>query len=364
MIVHDVIIVGAGPAGLATAIAATKRNLSYLVVEKGALVNTILHFPMHMVFFTTPELLEIGGLPFVTPYEKPTRKEALRYYRRTAETYNLKIAFGETVVAVRPDSYESGSPHPSPFPASGERGLRLADAPAFLVESRRPDGAVEGRRARTVVIATGAYDLSNLCDIPGENLPHVSHYYTEPHPYWRKPVVIVGGQNSAAEAALDLHRAGAHVTIVHRGPEFGRSLKYWVKPDLENRVKEGSIAARLNARVVRITEKTAIVQQTVGSYTITEELPADGVFLLTGYHSDVRLLAACGVRCDPVTFEPEFNSETFESNVPGLYLAGQVITGRQSGKIFIENGRFHGERVVDVIARRLAPSEADALVSR
>lgn len=334
MFVHDLLVVGSGPAGLATAIAATRRNLSYLVLEKGALVNSLLHFPTNMVFFTTPELLEIGGLPFVTPYEKPTRVEALNYYRRTAETFGLTIAFGETVTGITRDSDD-----------------------LLTVRTRLADGTAPERRARAVVLAAGAYDKPNLLDIPGEDLPHVRHYYTEPHPFWRKHVVIVGGQNSSAEAALDLYRSGARVTIIHRGEAFGSSLKYWVKPDIENRVKAGAIAARFSARVVRITETSVFVAQ--GGHT--EEMAADAVFLLTGYHSDTSLLTACGVRYDPVTFEPQYDPDTFESNVPGLYLAGQIITGRQSGKIFIENGRFHGERVVDVIAQRLA---ARALVSR
>ena len=335
MFVHDLLIVGSGPAGLATAIAASKRNLSYLVLERGALVNSLLHFPTNMVFFTTPELLEIGGLPFVTPYDKPTRQEALRYYRRTAETFGLSIAFGETVTGITRDDSDE----------------------LLTVRTRHADGTTQERRARTVVLAAGAYDKPNLLDIPGEDLPHVSHYYSEPHPFWRKHVVIVGGQNSSAEAALDLYRSGARVTIIHRGETFGSSLKYWVKPDIENRVKEGAIAARFSARVVRITNTSVFVAQ--GGHT--EEMAADAVFLLTGYHSDTSLLTACGVQYDPVTFEPQYDPDTFESNVPGLYLAGQIITGRQSGKIFIENGRFHGERVVDVIGGRLA---ARALVSR
>jgi thioredoxin reductase (NADPH) len=367
MHVYDLIIVGSGPAGLATAIAASKRKLSYLVLEKGALVNTILHFPKHMVFFTTPELLEIGGLPFVTPYEKPTRYEALRYYRRAADTYNLNVAFGETVL-----SAQRGTGPASADPASDDP----TGAPLVVKTLWRPDGAPESAgepreyRTRTLVLATGAYDLPNLCGMPGEDLPHVLHYYTEPHPFYRKRVVIIGGQNSAAEAALDLYRSGSHVTIVHRKPEFGTSLKYWVKPDIENRVKEGTVAAKLGARVVRITPTSVLIEPVPDAGPVPygtkptgpEELPADAVFLLTGYHSDVTLLHACGVTTSEKTLEPTFDQETFETNVPGIYVAGQVITGQQSGKIFIENGRFHGERVADVIATRLAASNAGALV--
>jgi thioredoxin reductase (NADPH) len=335
MAVYDILIIGSGPAGLSTAIAARRRQLSNLVIERGALVNSISKFPVNMVFFTTPELLEIGGVPFTTPYEKPTRTEALRYYRKVADAQQVEIAFGQTVEGIR--QVESGT-----------------DDARMIVITRDVEGVTREHRARYVVLATGAYDKPNRLDIPGEDLPHVNHYYTEAHPHWRKHVVIVGGQNSAAEAALELYRNGARVTIVHRKPEFGTSLKYWVKPDIENRVREGSVAARFNARLIEIKQTSVIMEQKQSDGSVvTEELQADAVFLLTGYRSDTALLAACGVTFNPVTFEPEHDPETFESNVPGLYLAGQVLTGRQSGKIFIENGRFHGERVVEVIARRL-----------
>ena len=341
MTVYDLVIVGAGPAGLATAIAAKKRNLSCLVLEKGAVVNTLLHFPTNMAFFTTPELLEIGGLPFVTPYDKPTRLESLRYYRRCVDTYELAIDLDETVAGVRVDE------------SHGERRL--------IVDTRSDKRGERHIPARTVVMATGAFDLPNLIGVPGEDLPHVSHYYREAHPFYRKQVVIVGGANSTADAALDLYRSGAHVTIVHRKPEFAQSIKYWVKPDLENRVKEGSIKARMNAHVTKITPTHVTIDQQ-GAF---EELPADAVLLLTGYHADSQLFERAGIRYDPMTKVPDFDAETFETNVPGLYLAGQVTTGIYTGKIFIENGRFHGERVVDVIARRLAASGTTSeLVSR
>jgi thioredoxin reductase (NADPH) len=326
MSLYDLVIVGAGPAGLAAAIAAKEHRLRHVVLEKGVVVNTILHFPLNMVFFTTPELLEIGNLPFVTPYEKPTRAEALRYYRRVVDTYDLAIEMGQTVTSV------------------------TRDADGFVVHTTSDEGP---RRwtARTVVIATGAYDLPNRMDVPGEDLPHVSHYYTEAHAYYRKRVVIVGGANSTADAALEMYRAGVHVTIVHRHEDWAKGLKYWVRPDLENRVKEGSIAARMSARVTRITPKTVEIVRADGT---PESLPADHVFLLTGYHSDTTLLAHAGVTFDPVELAPAFDPETFETNVPGVYVIGNVTTGRQTGRIFIENGRFHGRKVVDVIAERLA----------
>ena len=221
MVLRDVIVVGAGPAGLATAIAAAKSGLSCQVIEKGALVNSLLHYPTEMVFFTTPELMEIGGMPFVSPYDKPTRLEALRYYRRVSDAYTLDIVFDETVVAITRDA---SLPDPSG---------------SLVVDTRSARGVRRSVHGRTVVVATGAYDFPNRLGVPGEDLPHVSHYFTQPHPFFRKQVVVVGGKNSAAEAALELYRSGARVTIVHRGAAMGQSIKYWVKPDIDNRIKDG-----------------------------------------------------------------------------------------------------------------------------
>jgi thioredoxin reductase (NADPH) len=330
---RDLLVVGAGPAGLAVSIAAGKAGLGALIVEKGALVNSIAHFPSGMTFFTTPELLEIGGLPFVTPYEKPTRGEALRYYRRVADTYRLEIAFDELVETVT-------------------RG-----AGAFVVRSRCLSAARAGaqveRRARHVVLASGYYDQPNRLGVPGEDLPHVSHYYDDPHPYYRKHVVVVGGKNSAAIAALELHRAGAaSVTLVHRGPGLSSSVKYWIKPDIENRIKEGSVRALFETRVCEIRPDRVVVAgpgQPVGT-----ELPADAVFLLTGYQPDARLLREAGVRVEPESLRPEYDPETFETNVPGLFVAGSIVSGRDTNRTFIENGRFHGDAIVAAIRARRA----------
>jgi len=326
MSLRDVLIVGAGPSGLATAIAAKQHGLDYAIVEKGVLVNSIFNFPMHMVFFTTPELLEIGGLPLVTPYDKPTRLEALRYYRRVVDTYDLPISFHEKVTSIE----------------------REPDG-RFIVETENDRGVGRVREARAVVLAIGYYDLPNYLHIPGEDLPHVSHYYTDAHPYYRGRVVIVGGKNSAAEAALELFRAGAHVTIVHRHPALGDSIKYWVKPDIENRIKEGSVAARFNACVTSITPVSVVIDQ----QGRREEIPADGVFLLTGYHPDVDLMRSAGINVDDETLAPELNMETFETNVPNLFIAGGAIAGKRTGNIFIENGRFHGVKIIDVLVERL-----------
>ncbi|HZM96680.1 MAG TPA: YpdA family putative bacillithiol disulfide reductase [Vicinamibacterales bacterium] len=324
MPVRDVLIVGAGPSGLATAIAAKQHGLDYVIVEKGVLVNSIFNFPPLMVFFTTPELLEIGGLPLVTPYDKPTRLEALRYYRRVVDTFGLQISFHEEVQQI--DRENDGT---------------------FTVTTKSRSGT-RVRQARAVVLAIGYYDLPNCLGVPGEDLPHVSHYYSEAHPYYRQRVVIVGGKNSAAEAALELFRAGVHVTLVHRRAALGDSIKYWVRPDIDNRIKEGSIAARFESRVVEI-RPTEIVIERQGTL---ETLPAEAVFLLTGYHPDVELMRRAGIECDPETLAPTLNPETFESNVPNLFLAGGAVAGKNTGNIFIENGRFHGERIIKILSDR------------
>jgi thioredoxin reductase (NADPH) len=326
MSIFDLIVVGAGPAGLAAAIAAKGRGLRYFIVEKGALVNSLLHYPTDMVFFTTPELLEIGSMPFVSPYEKPTRQEALRYYRRVTDAVGLDIAFGEPVSGVR----------------RGGDGL-------FRVTSQSASGEPRLRQAQAVVIATGAYDLPNRLDVPGEDLPHVSHYFREPHPFYRRRVVVVGGKNSAAEAALVLFRSGVEVVLVHRGAALGDSIKYWVKPDIENRIKEGSVAARFETRVVEITPEHVVLDGPAGR--VIE--PAHAVLLMTGYRSDTALLKTAGAEIDETMGAPYHNPDTFESSIPGLFVVGACIAGSQSGRIFIENGRFHGEVAVRTIADRV-----------
>jgi thioredoxin reductase (NADPH) len=324
----DVLIIGAGPAGLAAAIAARERGLSSVVLEKGALVHSLLHYPSAMVFFTTPELMEIGGLPFVSPHEKPTRLEALRYYRRVTDHFALDVRLGERVTTL-----------------AGEAGG------GFRVTSVR-DGREEppgDRRARFVVIASGAYDVPNRIGVPGEDLRHVSHYYQDAHCHYRQRVVIVGGKNSAAEAALEIHRAGGQALIVHRGAALGESIKYWVKPDIENRIKEGSIQARFGTRVTAITPTEVLLDGPDGA--VRE--PADAVLLLTGYRSDPTLLRQAGADLDATTGAPIHAEATYETTVPGLFVIGAAIAGSQSGRIFIENGRFHGGVVIAEIARRL-----------
>jgi thioredoxin reductase (NADPH) len=330
MAVRDVIIVGAGPAGLATAIAARQLGLDYQVVEKGSVTDAIYRYPTHMTFFTTPELLEIGGMPLITPFEKPTRLEALRYYRRVAEAYQLQLALHEEVTAVTST-------------ASGHA--------TFEVESRGRLGQVRTRESRAVVLAMGYFDHPNRLGVPGEDLPHVSHYYHEAHPHYRQRVVVVGGKNSACETALELFRAGAHVTLVHRGETLGESVKYWVRPDIENRIRNGSIAAHFATEVVEIRPSEVVVRRK--GATERQALPAEAVLLLTGYHADADFLRRCGVEIDAESLVPRHDPHTFESNVANLFIAGGQVAGRRTGSVFIENGRFHGEQIARALAERL-----------
>jgi thioredoxin reductase (NADPH) len=340
MQIRDVTIVGAGPAGLASAIAAKRAGLDYSIIEKGVLVNSIYRFPVNMVFFTTPELLEIGGLPLVSPFEKPTRLEALRYYRRVVDTYDLQIEFGHEVVSVVPEETR-GPAVPGAVPPSEREAI-------FAVETRSDKGVRRVRHSRNVIFAVGYFDHPNSVGVPGEDLPHVSHYYTEAHGFYRKNVVIVGGGNSAAETALELFRAGASATLVVRRPALKDSIKYWVRPDIENRIKEGSVKAFFRTRVAEI-QPTQIIIERDG---VKEEIPADAVLLLTGYHPDCDLYRRAGIRLQHDSMSPDFNPETFETNVPGLFLAGGAICGKDTSNIFIENGRFHGETIISVIAHR------------
>jgi thioredoxin reductase (NADPH) len=330
MSVRDLIIIGAGPSGLAAAIAARQHGIDYQVLEQGVLVNSIYRFPPQMVFFTTPELLEIGGLPFVSPFDKPTRAEALRYYRRVVDTYDLQISFDEQVLGVARDAGDA----------------KESNGDIFEVETRSSRGVRRVRLGRYVIFAIGYYDRPVMLGVPGEDLPQVSHYYSDPHIHYRQRVVIVGGGNSAAEWALEAFRAGAHVTVVHRHPQLKSTIKYWVRPDIENRIKEGSIAARFNQCVREIRPTTVLLAN-------GEELPADAVYLLTGYRADSDLIGRAGIEWNERE-GPVHDPETFETNVPGIFIAGGAIAGVETGTIFIENGRFHGERIVETIARRLA----------
>ena len=316
---YDIICIGAGPTGLATAIEAKRAGMRPLVIDKSCLCNSIYHYPVNMVFFTTPELLEIGDLPLVCAAEKPTRGEALKYYRRAAEHYGLELRLYERVMRVE-----------------GQNG-------DFTVATKTEKRIEAKYQARKIAVATGYYDLPNLVGVPGENLPHVSHYYTEPHAFWNQDVVVIGGKNSAAEAALDLYRNGARVTLVHRNKDLGATVKYWVRPDIENRIKAGQVKALFETRVKEITAEEVVVENGAGE----KRLRARQIFALTGYHPDYAFIESLGVQLDPENRKPNLNPKTLESNVPGVHLAGVVTGGRHTGEIFIENGRLHGKQIVE-----------------
>lgn len=318
---YDVICIGAGPTGLACAIDAKLAGLRPLVLDKGCLCNSLFHYPTNMSFFTTPERMEIGDLPMTTVGGKPTRTEALKYYRRAVEHFELDVHQYEKVERI--DGKDE----------------------AFTVHTTDRSGSHYEYRGRKIVIATGFYDRPNHLNVRGEELPHVSHYFNEAHPYWNQEVVVVGGGNSAAEAALELFRAGAHVTIVHRGGEMGRSLKYWVKPDIENRIRGSEIRAMFDSHVVSIESNRVIIKNGRSE----EPVPATQVFALIGYHPDFDFLTRAGIALDAKTKKPAIDPETLETNIPGIYVAGVVVGGLQTSRIFIENGRFHGRQIIAAI---------------
>ncbi len=319
MATYDIICIGAGPTGLACAIEAKRAGMNPLVIDKGCLCNSIFHYPVNMVFFTTPELLEIGDLPLVSAAEKPVRTEALKYYRKAAEHFQLELRLFERVLRI--DGHDGN----------------------FTVVTQTEKGTEQRYTGKKISVATGYYDLPNVMGIPGEDFPHVSHYYTEPYEFWNQEVVVIGGKNSAAEAALDLYRNGARVTLVHRNAEMGSTIKYWVRPDIENRIKAGQVRALFQTHVKQITSDEVVVHNGGGE----KRLPAKQVFALTGYHPDFAFIERLGVHLDRETRKPALDPNTLESNVPGIYLAGVVIGGRHTGEIFIENGRFHGKQIIE-----------------
>ena len=322
--IFDLLVVGAGPTGLACAIEAQKVGFRTVVVDKGCLCNSLFHYPAHMTFFTTPELLEIGGIPFPSPNPKPTRNEALQYYRRVAEYFKLDLRLYHHVEGV-----------------AGSDG-------AFTVHTEDRFGRSGALKARKLALSTGYYDLPNLMGIPGEKLSKVHHYYNDPHPYFGMDVVVIGGKNSAAIAALELWRSGARVTLVYRGPEVPPHVKYWIKPDIENRIKNGEIKAYFGSHVVEITPDAAVVETPEGRVTLKN----DFVFALTGYHPDFSFLEKLGVRFEGEDRLPVCDAETLESNVPGIYLAGVIVAGSRTNEIFIENGRFHGQQLAKAMASK------------
>ena len=325
----DLLVIGAGPTGMACAIEAQRAGFTALLVDKGCLCNSLFHYPANMTFFTTPELLEIGDIPFSSPNQKPNRSEALEYYRKVAEHYALDVRQYETVERV-----------------TGSDGR-------FLVHTVDRFGRKLEHRARKLVVATGYYDLPNYLGIPGEDLNKVRHYYDEPHPFFDRDVVVIGGKNSAAIAALDLWRHGARVTLVHRGAEMHRHVKYWILPDINNRIKNGEISAYFGSNVTNITEDEVALATPQGPLM----LPNHFVFALTGYHPDFDFIDRLGVTLDEENDRvPVCDPATLESNVPGIYLAGVIVAGERTNEIFIENGRFHGQLIAEALRGKLQPA--------
>jgi thioredoxin reductase (NADPH) len=321
----DVVVVGAGPTGLACGIELKRRGVRSVMIDKGCVVNSLYNYPTNLVFFTTPELLEIGDIPMTSLNEKPVRAEALKYYRRVANHYQLDIRQYQRVEGI-----------------AGEDG-------AFVTHTRDAYGCPHQYASKKVILATGYYDVPNLLNVPGEDLPKVIHYYKEPHPYYDRDVLIVGAKNSAVIAALELWWTGARVTMVHRGTEIHKNVKYWLKPNIENRIKNGEIPMHWNSRVVDIRETSVRIATPGGE----KELKNDFVFAMTGYRPDVEFLEAHGIRFDQETQRPYTNPDTLESDRKGMYLAGVIVAGMHTSEIFIENGRFHGKAIAEAIASAL-----------
>jgi thioredoxin reductase (NADPH) len=315
----DVLVIGAGPTGLACGIEAKRAGFRVANIDKGCLVNSLFHYPANMSFFTTPELLEIGDIPFPSANQKPTRQEALEYYRKVSDHYQLDVRQYERVEAI------SGSDSD------------------FHVKTKNLHGKCLEYSAKKLILATGYYDLPNLMNIPGEDLPKVFHYYREPHPFFDLDVVIIGAKNSAAIAALELWRHGARVTLVHRGPGIHNNVKYWIKPDIENRIKAGEVKAYFNSTVCEVTPEEVLIQTPEGE----KRLRNDYVFALTGYHPDFAFLTALGIELAGKEQKPVSDPKTLESNVTGVYLAGVIVAGMRTSEIFIENGRFHGKQIAE-----------------
>ncbi len=314
---YDLVIIGAGPAGLGCAISAIKRKKNILLIDKGNVVNSIINFPTNMIFFSTSDVLELHDIPFNSMEIRPNRVEAVKYYQSLVRHFNIPLETGAMVESVTKKDGEFTI-------------LYLKRENRYHISSK------------AVILATGFYDNPNLLGIKGEDLDHVSHYYKEAYQHYNQDVVVVGGKNSAVEAALDLHRHGARVTLVHRKSEIRDSVKYWVIPDIMNRINEGSIKISFNTTLTEILPDHVRVRDEKGQ----KELKADAVYLLIGYHPDTNLLKSSGIQFDSETLESAIDQTTSESNVKGLFLAGSLVAGRNANKIFIENSRKHGEKIL------------------
>ena len=321
----DVVVIGAGPTGLACGIEVQKCGLSPVLFDKGCIVNSIYHYPINLVFFTTPELLEIGDIPMTSLNEKPGRTEALKYYRRVADHYKLNVHQYERVLGF-----------------DGSDGN-------FRVQTETSCGDRFCYSAKKIIMASGYYDIPNRLNVPGEELEKVIHYYREAHPYYNHDVLIVGAKNSASIAALELFWTGARVTLVHRGSGISNNVKYWIKPNIENRIKNGDVQAFFNSSVKEIRRHNVVLSTPEGEVTVKN----DFVFAMTGYRPDFEFMAEHGIHLDPATSKPITDRETLESERAGVYLAGVIVAGTHTNEIFIENGRFHGKVIANAIARSL-----------
>ncbi len=324
----DLLVVGAGPTGIGLGAEAVRAGLSTLLVDRGPLVASLVDYPAEMLFFTTRDRLEIAGVPFAIPEDKPNRRQAVAYYQAVAATYRLPLALHEDVESIR----------------------RVPGGDGFVVSSRGRSGVVE-RQARAVAVASGYFCNPLRLGVPGEDQPWVRNRYREPLAHFGESVVVVGGGNSGAEAALDLFRHGARVTLVHHGRTLKETVKYWVKPDIENRIADGEIRALLGAEVVGFGD--GVVRVRAGAEGGVEEIPAGAAYVLIGYAPETAVLEAAGVAVDPATGAPHFDSESCETAVPGLYVAGTIQAGRETHRIFIENSRDHGVRIAAHLAGRL-----------
>ncbi|HEX2188909.1 MAG TPA: YpdA family putative bacillithiol disulfide reductase, partial [Longimicrobiaceae bacterium] len=321
----DIAVVGAGPCGIAVGIAARERGLSCALFDRGAVTQAMMEHPTYTTYFSGPEKLEIAGVPFTTAGDKPTRREALRYYRKVVAYFGVDVRQYEEVAAVE------------------------GSAGGFRLRTRRRDGSERVHRARNVVIATGYYDTPNRLGIPGEDLPKVVHYFKDPYPYFDQDVVVVGGGNSAADAALTVWREGARVTVVHLFDALDRGVKPWVRPDIDNRIAEGSVGALWRHKLVEVRWSEVVVESLDSGER--RALPNDWVLAMTGYVPDPVLLRSLGVAIDPQTGIPAHDPATMQTNVPGVYIAGVVAAGYDANKIFIENGKLHGPLIADSAAR-------------
>jgi thioredoxin reductase (NADPH) len=330
---YDLVIIGAGPIGLACGIEATKAGIRYLILEKGCLVNSLYNYPLNMTFFSTSERLEIGGVPFISHGPKPNRVEALEYYRRVCLSWNLNVNLYEKV-----------------------NSLTASESGGHVVTTSKAT-----YNSTSVILALGFYDLPYLLHVPGEDLPKVKHYYDEPHPYFGQNVVVIGASNSAVDVALETYRKGANITMVIREPAIGESVKYWVKPDIENRIQEGSIKAYFNSQVKRITTTTVEITSPEGDIILEN----DFVLAMTGYQPPFEFMESCGIKFKDDEFHtPVYNEETMETNVPNLYLAGVMCGGLKTNKWFIENSRVHASQIIETLKKKMPLDNRGTLEQR